>query len=453
MLRRKAYDALMSWKNRNHKPLLVKGQRQVGKTFIIEKFGRDNYSNVILVNFVENDRIRSVFDDNLDVDSIITAMSMYIPDAKFVPKETLIIFDEIQECPRARTSLKFFDIDGRFDVIATGSLLGVNTHGINSIDAPVPVGYEEHMIMYSLDFEEFVWAKGVDEKVISHLRQRITNKEPIERAYMERFDSLFREFMIVGGMPQAVQTFIDENSFSSAGRIINSITEAAKADMNRYNDPLKAGKIVSCFNSIPSQLSQSNKKFMYSRIDGKGSRKSAEMYSDSLDWIVNAGYCNACRKLESLDRPLMSKEVHDQFKAYMSDTGMLIHMYGEDTIRAIYSDDMSYNLGAIVENVAAECITKCGYVPRYYSKNKGEGRMELDFVIDLGSELSVLEIKSGKYREYPSLSKVSDHFNIDRRIVFGRSNIEITDDGIEHYPLFTIAFLNSLEKKLGGPDF
>ena len=259
--------------------------------------------------------------------------------------------------------------------------------------------------------------------------------------------------MIIGGMPQAVQTFIDGNNYNIAGRIIDSLLEAAKADMNRYNNPLNAGKIVSCFNSIPSQLSQSNKKFMYSRIDGKGSRKSGEMYFESLEWIVNAGYCNPCRKVSGLDRPLMSKEIHDQFKAYMSDTGMLIHMYGEDTMRAIYSDDLSYNLGAITENVIAECLMKGGYIPRYYSKNKGEGRMELDFVIDLGSELAVLEVKSGKSREYPSLNKVPEHFHVDRRIMFERTDIHISEDGVEHYPLFTAAFMRSMESSWDGPEF
>ena len=453
MLKRKAYDRLMIWKNRDHRPLLVKGQRQVGKTFIIERFGRDNYENVVMINFVENENIRSIFDGDLDVDSIMTAMSMYLPDAEFIPGKTLIVFDEIQDCPRARTSLKFFSIDGRYDVIATGSLLGVDTHSKDTKNAPIPVGYEEHMTMYSLDFEEFLWAKGIKEEIISHVRDRISKKEPLERSYLERFDTLFREFMIIGGMPQAVQAFIDGNSYSIAGRIIDSLLETAKADMNRYNDPLNAGKIVSCFNSFPSQLSQSNKKFMYSRIGGDGSRKSGEMYSESLDWIVNAGYCNPCRKLSSLDRPLMSKEMHNQFKAYMSDTGMLIHMYGEDTIRAIYSDDLSYNLGAIAENVSAECIVKSGYIPRYYSKNKGEGRMELDFVVDLGSELAVLEIKSGKSREYPSLDKVQGYFEVDRRMVFGRSNVSVEEDGVECYPLFAIAFLRSMELPWDGPEF
>ena len=309
------------------------------------------------------------------------------------------------------------------------------------------------MTMYSLDFEEFLWANGIRDDVIEDIRGCIERKEPLGPAYMDRLWNLFKDFMIIGGMPEAVQEFIDSKDYRTTGVIIDSLIESAKADMNRYNDPLMASKIVSCYTSIPSQLSESNKKFMYSRIDGTGSRKSGEMYSESLEWVVNAGYCNPCRKLSTIGSPLMSKEVRGQYKAYMSDTGMLMHMYDEATLRAIYSDDFSYNMGAVAENVVAECLVKAGYVPRYYSNNKGSGRMELDFVVGLGSEIAVLEVKSGKSREYPSLSKVPEYFNVDRRIVLERSDIHVTDDGVEHYPIFAVAFLESMEKPWDGPVF
>ena len=456
MLRRKIYDRIMEWKNRDHKCLLVKGQRQVGKTYIIEKFGRENYENVVILNFMKNADLKKIFEGNLDVDSILKALSMFLPEEKLIPGETLIILDEIQDCPRARTALKFFSIDGRFDVIATGSLLGVNIRRNKPMGeeyAPVPVGFEEHMTMYSLDFEEFLWANGIRDDVIEDIRGCIERKEPLGPAYMDRLWNLFKDFMIIGGMPEAVQEFIDSKDYRTTGAIIDSLIESAKADMNRHNDPLMASKIVSCYTSIPSQLSESNKKFMYSRIDGTGSRKSSEMYSESLEWVVNAGYCNPCRKLSTIGSPLMSKEVRGQYKAYMSDTGMLMHMYDEATLRAIYSDDFSYNMGAVAENVVAECLVKAGYVPRYYSNNKGSGRMELDFVVGLGSEIVVLEVKSGKSREYPSLSKVPEYFNVDRRIVLERSDIHVTDDGVEHYPIFAAAFLESMEKPWDGPVF
>ena len=455
MLRRKVYDRLMEWKSRDHKCLLVKGQRQVGKTFIIDKFGKDNYDHVVYLNFVEDIKARSIFDGNLDVDSILSGISIYYPDSRFIPDKTLLIFDEVQDCPRARTSLKFFSIDGRYDVIATGSLLGVDVRrrGESVDDAPVPVGYEEHLTMYSLDFEEFLWANGLNEDSISYVRACISRKGPLGAAFMDRFWSLFKDYMIVGGMPEAVQAFVVSRNFREAGDIVRSLMEAAKADINRYNSPVMANKIVSCLSSIPLQLSESNKKFMYSRIDGSGSRKSGEMYADSIDWIINAGYCNPCRKVSSLEPPLMSKEVRDHFKAYMSDTGLLMHMYEDDAAMALYSGDLSYNMGAVAENVVAECILKQGLTPRYYSKNKGEGRMELDFVLTLGMEVAVLEVKSGRSREYPSLGKVLDHHSVDRRIVLERSDIYVSEDGVEHYPLFAVAFLDSMMKPWDGPLF
>ena len=257
MLRRKVYDRLMEWKSRDHKCLLVKGQRQVGKTFIIDKFGKDNYDHVIYLNFVEDIKARGIFDGNLDVDSILSGISIYYPDSRFILDKTLLIFDEVQDCPRARTSLKFFSIDGRYDVIATGSLLGVDVRrrGESVDDAPVPVGYEEHLTMYSLDFEEFLWANGLNEDSISYVRACISRKGPLGAAFMDRFWSLFKDYMIVGGMPEAVQVFVDSHNYREAGDIARSLIEAAKADINRYNSPVMANKIVSCLSSIPSQLS------------------------------------------------------------------------------------------------------------------------------------------------------------------------------------------------------
>ena len=192
--------------------LLVKGQRQVGKTYIIEKFGRDNYANVVVLNFMKDADLKTIFEGDLDVDSISKTMSLFLPEEKLIPGETLLILDEIQDCPRARTALKFFSIDGRFDVIAIGSLLGVNIRRNKPMGeeyALVPVGFEEHMTMYSLDFEEFLWANGIRDDVIEDIRGCIERKEPLGPAYMDRLWNLFKDFMIIGGMPEAVQDFID----------------------------------------------------------------------------------------------------------------------------------------------------------------------------------------------------------------------------------------------------
>lgn len=452
MLRRKAYGRLMEWKGRDHMCLLVSGQRQVGKTFIIERFGEDNYDHVVRIDLTAEVSVRDAFKGDLDVDSVVRKIGMYRPDAVFVPGSTLLILDEIQDCPRARTSLKYFSEDGRYDVIATGSLLGVDL-GNDAEDAPVPVGYEEHMTMHSLDFEEFLWANGISGDAIEHIRGCVRDRAPMGEAVVNCMNTLLRDFMIVGGMPKAVSTFLEENSYRAAGAVLDTLIEQAKADMNRYNTPVDGAKVSACFDSIPSQLSESNKKFMYSRVSGEGSRRSAEKYYSSLEWIVGAGYANLCHRLVSLEPPLMAREEKGQFRVYLSDTGMLMRMYGEPTIRATYSDDLSYNMGAIVENMVAECLMKSGHRPRYYMKNKDLGRMELDFVVESGSEIMAIEVKSGKHREYPSLGKVRDFHRVDRRVVLERSDVHVSDDGVEHYPLFCAAFLDSMEAEWDGPEF
>lgn len=460
MLKRKIYDTLVEWKNRKHKCLLLKGQRQIGKSYILERFGEENYAHVVDIDFSKYPIYKRAFAGNLDVDSITRAIRIYNPQFEFVPGSTLIILDEIQECPRARTSLKFFTQDGRFDVIASGSLLGVdlrkrrksedgndsnNDVGIpEGDDAPLPVGYEEPVVMYSLDFEEFLWANGITGDIIGDIRKAIHDRKEIPEPIHLRMFDLLRDYMLIGGMPEAVQEYVDTHDYVSAFGILDSVLDTAIADINRYNDAVNANKTVECFRSIPVQLAGSNKKFMYSRVNGDGSRKSAEKYFENLLWIKNAGYGNFCYRVESVEPSLLSREDRKQFKVYMSDTGMLLDMYGDSVRRAVFEHDLSVNMGAIVENVVAECLMKSGICPRYYNRNKEVGRMELDFVVELGSELTVIEVKSGRSRTASSLQKVGDLFKVDRRMMFEESNVHVSEDGVEHYPLYAAAFIDEM---------
>ncbi|WP_400249835.1 ATP-binding protein [Methanomethylophilus alvi] len=449
MLRRKAYDALMEWKGRPHKPLLVKGQRQVGKTFIIEAFAKKNYAYFVNIDFRSDKDARKVFSGNLDVDSMIRGLEILYPDAVFEPGSTLILFDEIQDCPQAYSSLKYFALDGRYDVIGSGSLLGVALNRAEKEermdDIPsVPVGFTEHLTMYSLDFEEFLWAKGIKKEHIDGLRTCIRERRSVPDAIHSAFSSYFREYMIVGGMPEVVQDYMDTKKLGGAINIQNRLLDDIVADINKYNTPINAAKTRECFDSIPGQLAESNKKFMYSRVDGGESRNSAQRYSENLLWIKNAGYGNFCYRVSSVETPLSAREESGHFKIYLSDTGLLIGMYGQSVRKAVAMGDSRVNLGAVAENVVAECMVKCGIEPRYYSKNKGENRMELDFVAEIGDDLSVIEVKSGKSREAPSLSKVPSIFKVDRRIMFEDTNIRISDDGVEHYPLYAAAFMDSM---------
>ena len=448
MLRRKIYDWLIDWKNRDHKCLIVKGQRQTGKTYIIERFGLENYEHMISFDLSEDRTVRSAFDGDLDVDTIIRNLMLHHDPEDFVPGSTLIFLDEIQECPSARTALKFFTQDGRYDVIASGSLLGVNIPRENGGAEPlVPTGYEEHYTLRSLDFEEFLWAMKIPQNIIDDVKASASARTPIDRAVLERFDALFREYMVVGGMPEAVMSFLESKNYATPDKVKQDILINLRNDINRYNRGIERDKTLECFLSIPSQLAQSNKKFMYSRIGGGGSRRAADMYRENLLWIGDAGVGNFCYALNSVEMPLRMHEDRSFFKVYMSDTGLLLSMCGGNVTRAVATGDDSINMGAIAENVVCECLVKSGSDIHYYRRNSGELMMELDFVIELGGELCVIEVKSGKHRDAPSLRKVGAHFDVDRRIVFERSNIHVDDEGIEHYPLFAAAFVESLAEE------
>ena len=446
VLRRKTYDKLLEWKKRDHKPLLIKGQRQVGKTFIIREFAK-NYSNYVEIDFRSDIYAREAFSGNLDADSIIHALELLHPEFNFEPHSTLILFDEVQDCPRAYSSLKYFAQDRRYDIIASGSLLGVTLHngnGKEKQESSIPVGYVEHLTMYSLDFEEFLWAKGIKQEYIDELKRCIREKKTVPEIMNSVMSFHFRDYMVVGGMPEAVSKYIDTKMLNDAISVQNNILEDVLADINKYNTASDANKTTECFKSIPSQLAKSNKKFMYSAVDGGGSRNSAQKYSDNLLWIKNAGYGNFCYKVLSVESPLSAREDRSNFKIYFSDTGLLMNMYGPTVRRNLAIEGEGCNMGAIAENVIAECIMKCGMVPRYYSKNQNENRMELDFVMELGTELTVIEVKSGKNRESPSLSRVSSVFKIDRKVMFENTNIRVSEDGVEHYPIYAAAFMDAM---------
>ncbi len=448
MLRRKIYDWLVDWKNRDHKCLIVKGQRQTGKTFIIEQFGRENYEYVVSFDLSENRAVRSAFDGNLDVDTVVRNLMLHHDPDDFVPGSTLIFLDEIQECPSARTALKFFTQDGRYDVIASGSLLGVGVPRENGDAEPlVPTGYEEHYTLRSLDFEEYLWANRVPQSIIDGVRESISRKIPVDRAVLERFDALFREYMVVGGMPEAVVSFLESGNFAAPGKVQRDILINLQNDINRYSRGIERDRTLECFLSIPSQLAQSNKKFMYSRIGGGGSRRAADMYRENLLWIRDAGVGNFCYALNSVEIPLRMHEERGLFRVYLSDTGLLLNMCGGNVAGAVAMGDDSVNMGSIAENAVCECLVKAGFDAHYYRKDSGEMMMELDFVVELGEELCVIEVKSGKHRNAPSIRKAGRYFDVDRRVVFERSNISVDEEGIEHYPLFAAAFADSLVGK------
>lgn len=451
-MQRKAYQSLAEWRGRKHKCLLVKGQRQVGKTYLVTIFGQ-TYKNFINIP-LDKQSNRSLFEGCDSVDDVISSIKVRFRDVNVVPGETLIFLDEIQECPKARAFLKDFSIDGRYDVIASGSLLGIEDTGDRPSDEEshnlIPVGYEEHLTMRSLDFEEFLWAYGMPPESIESVRMCVHDRKPLPKSVLDEFDKAFRHFCIVGGMPESVQAFIDTGDYEASLRISANLVSSCRSDIIRYCKSGQAVKTLECFDSIPAQLADTNKKFMYSRVDGGGSRGSSEKYSENLNWIKNAGYGIFVYGLTEISRNIVVCRIPDLFKVYMSDTGLLVRMYSnedEEVLEAIFEGDSSYNFGAVAENIVAECIVKCGIVPRFYRKTNGANRMEIDFVAKIGRDLAVIEVKSGRSRSSPSLDVVDKRFKVDRKIKLENSNIGVYEDGTEHYPLFAAAFMDSMKRR------
>ena len=454
MLQRKAYARLMDWKENGRKPLLVYGQRQTGKTFIIESFAKENYSGYVYADLSKDAEFRSVFEGcSLSIDGIMLSIRTLRSLGSGDLSDTLFFFDEIQDCEAAFSALKLFALDGRFKVIASGSMLGVKISGTGSMERKgmlSPMGYVEPYIMRSLDFEEFLWSQGVPPDSVAEVRRCIRFRSPVPDAILGRFAALFRKYMIIGGMPAAVEAFNeDRETYYGAMAVQEGILALVGQDINRYNSGMDAVKTMECFESIPGQLSKTNKRFHYSEVgkDRAGSRKSADVYGGNLLWIKNAGYGNFVHGISQISLPLAGQKKPDVFKVYMSDTGLLARMYGEGAVIAIHSADYSYNLGALAENAVAEGLVKSGFDTFYYQKNNGSGRMEIDFVVEMPSGATAIEVKSGKKRDSPSLSKVGEVFDVAHRVKLEDGNIFVDAGGVVHMPLFAAAFMDSFEDK------
>lgn len=323
MLKRKIYQELLEWKKKDNKMcLVIKGARQVGKTFIINKFASENYENYIYMNFDENPGYKSIFDGDLDVDNIIKQISLRVSNVSIIPNKTIIFLDEIQNCPNARTALKFLSLDKRFDVIASGSLLGINYKEVSSF----PVGYTEQIEMYSLDFEEFLWANGISEQSIADIKEYFDKKEVVPIAMHEKMMNLFKEYIVIGGMPRVVDDFVQNHNFANALKIQRAIINDYEDDIAKYAEGSEKTKARACFLSIPKHLSKDYKKFRYSLVVPSGSSRK---YAGSLMWLYDAGIINFCYNLEIPELPLKGNAKSDTFKVYMRDTGLLLAMLDE----------------------------------------------------------------------------------------------------------------------------
>lgn len=419
MLKRKIEQALIDWKNTpNHSPLIIKGCRQCGKTYSVRDFAKKNYKHEVYLNFFKNPSYISIFDGSLEIDNLIMMMSALLgPSAVFKPRETVIILDEIQDCPEARTALKFFREDGRFDVIGTGSLLGVKGYGKQP--KSIPVGSETVIEMHPLDFEEFLWANGITSQVIDMLKKCFDEEKPVPEALHEKMRQLILQYTVVGGMPEVVDMFVKTKQMNSVLALQRDIVRSYEDDMVKYADDKDKPLIKECFQSIPKQLSKENKKFQYSVVKKGGT---ASKFQGSIQWIEDAGIIARCYNLDLPELPLDGNAIDDVFKVYMQDTGLFVSMIEDGTQFDILQGNLYGYKGAIFENLMADIFTKMGRKLYYYHKDSG---LEIDFVIRYKGNATLIEVKAttGNTKSTKTILSHPEKYHVAGAIKLGDYNV------------------------------
>lgn len=432
MLKRKIYHKLQEWRSSDHQDcLLVKGVRQVGKTYTITQFGKSSYKSFISINFIESPQLKSLFEGELSSDHIKKQMTLLIPGIEFINGDTLIFLDEIQECPNARTALKFLAQDKTIDVIASGSLLGLSYATVTSI----PVGYERHIEMYGLDFEEYLWALGYSEEATTLLREHFQALQPLPDEVHKKMLDIFREFMAVGGMPAVVQAFIETNNFATAYAEQEKILAAYLDDIAKFADSTTRNKARECYLSIPRQLAKENTKFKYGLVEKKGS---ARKFETALDWLRDTSLIRYCRSVSTPQFPLRAYEDESKFRVYLSDPGLLCAMYGFEMMAAITHDKLQGPMkGGIYENMVADILVKAGRDLHYWINDKGN--IEIEFLLEKDASVVPVEVKA-KRGSTASLNKLLEQDNVRYGYKLSAGNIGVTGKKIT-LPLYMAMFL------------
>ena len=420
MLKRKIDNFLIEWKKRpKRKPLIVKGARQVGKTMSIRHFAQQHYKHVVEINFLLQSQFQGIFEDGYEVDSIIKNISLLNPRLDIKPGETLLFFDELQACPDCATSLKSFKQDGRYDVICSGSLMGVYYQQIESNS----VGFKEDYLMHSMDFEEFLWANGYDNRLIDDLYRHMANVKPLSSIMMHRMTELFRNYMVIGGMPEVVNTFVTQNNFNNTLSLQRQLLLDYEEDITKYALGMEKGKVLSVYRHISTFLAQENKRFQITKLSPTARNRA---YIGAIEWLNNAGIINVCYCLHELALPLRGNYDSKLYKVYYRDSGLLIASLDEEA-----QDDLRRNRnfstykGAIYENIVADMLVKQGYDLYYYRNDRSS--IEMDFFVRSANHLWPVEVKASNTAS-ASLKKLTDpsskaHPDIKNGIKLCASNI------------------------------
>ena len=432
MLRRKVLEQIEKWHlDGCKKALLLTGARQVGKTTVVREFANTHYTHFVEVNFVKRPIAQQAFDGDLDTKTIITNLSA-MGFGPFVEGKTIVFFDEIQECPKARTAIKFLVEDHTYDYIESGSLLGINYKPVPSY----PVGYEEEIAMFPLDFEEFLWANGVSGQVFDLLKKSYNDEIAVPDFIHQQMSKYYRQFLTVGGMPEAVQTFVNTPDFQAVERVHRSILTTYRADITQY-----AGKdqvlVKRIFDAIPSELAKEDKRFILADLEKGASRRK---YEDPTQWLIDAGIAYYSFNTSAFELPFEATENRKLYKLYMVDTGLLGSILLKGIQFQVLNGDINVNEGALTENYVACALSAKGFSLHYYDKNS---KQELDFIIEEQNKITIIEVKSGeKYKKHASLdAAIRDHTdNIYRSVVFSRYNVS-KRNGVLYLPLYMAMFI------------
>ena len=435
MLKRKATVKIKSWLDRKDKKcLVVQGARQTGKTYVIERFAESNFEEIVEINFKETPSAKAIFEGDLTVDRMVMALRFRYPDKKIIPGKTLIFLDEIQECEEAITSLKFWAIDNRYDVIASGSLLGIDYKRASSY----PVGYVDYLKMYGLDFEEFLWGIGISEAMIEALKTFLKQKEPVPAAINEQMLLYYRQYIAIGGMPEVVQKYLDTKDYREVDAVQRNLLQGYLYDIAHYATAEEKVKAEKCYLTLAKQLlDKENHKFQYKEIE-KGAR--AQKYYSSIEWLLRADMVHLSRYVTDIRYDLDDYARNDFFRAYTTDLSLLLAMKDFSLKQHIVENTLTANSkGGIYECAVADALYKKGYT-LYFYKNETT-KKELDIIIQKAGQIIPVEVKAGNARANSMRTIMKKYENITTAYKFINGNIGVSEDGVVTLPLYMAAFI------------